>query len=164
MQLTHDEVEDLVAALNDEFLARATYTQVIADFGEVRPFSNIIRAEQRHIDALLLLFDRYGIEVPEDPWQGRVPHYHSLLEACRAGVEAEMENAALYDRLLAGTSHADLLSTYRNLQRASQENHLPAFQRCAERANTDDGQGRGRGGGRGMGGRDGMGRGRGDQL
>ena len=33
--------------------------------------------------------------------------------------------------------------TYRNLQRASQENHLPAFQRCAERG---EGRGQGRGG------------------
>jgi ribosome-associated toxin RatA of RatAB toxin-antitoxin module len=38
-------------ALDDEYRACATSDQVIADFGEVRPFSNIRRAAARHIDA-----------------------------------------------------------------------------------------------------------------
>lgn len=148
-QLTSGEVADLLAALDDEYKARATYVQVLADFGNVRPFANVVEAEQRHIDALARLFDRYGLDVPTDPWPGRVPRYASLSEACRTGVEAEIDNAALYDRLLAGTTRDDLLDTYRNLQRASQENHLPAFQRCAERG---VGGGRGRAGGPGDGG------------
>jgi hypothetical protein len=38
-------------ALDDEYRACATYDQVIADFGEVPPFSDIRRAAARHIDA-----------------------------------------------------------------------------------------------------------------
>lgn len=132
-QLTPGELEGLLAALDDEYKARATYAQVLADFGAVRPFANIVEAEQRHIEALVRLFDRYGLDVPIDPWPGRVPRYASLNEACRAGVDAEIDNAALYDRLLAGTDRSDVLDTYRSLQRASQENHLPAFRRCSER-------------------------------
>jgi hypothetical protein len=147
-QLTPSEVADLLAALDDEFKARATYEQVLADFGDVRPFANIVEAEQRHIDALVVLFARYGLEVPADPWPGQVTRYGSIAEACAAGVEAEIENAALYDRLLAGTTRVDVLETYRNLQRASQENHLPAFRRCAQRGGPGRGQGRGGGGGR----------------
>lgn len=137
--LTSREITDLLAALDDEYKARATYRQVLADFGEVRPFVNIVEAEQRHIDALIRLLHRYGLDVPSDPWHGRAPRYASLTEACRAGVEAEIENAALYDRVLSGTTREDVLDIYRNLRRASQQNHLPAFRRCAER-------GRGRGG------------------
>ena len=84
--LTDREIEDLLAALDDEYKARATYRQVLADFGDVRPFSNIVEAEQRHIDALLVLFERYGIEVPEDPWPGQAPRFSSIEEACQAGV------------------------------------------------------------------------------
>ncbi|MBK9179468.1 MAG: DUF2202 domain-containing protein [Acidimicrobiales bacterium] len=143
---------DLLAALDDEYKARATYAQVLADFGDVRPFSNIVEAEQRHIDALERLFARYGLDMPPDPWPGQVARYGSLSEACAAGVEAEIDNAALYDRLLAGTTRNDLLDTYRNLQRASQENHLPAFRRCAEGGGPGRGRrGRGRGRGRGSG-------------
>jgi hypothetical protein len=151
-QLTPTEVADLLAGLDDEYKARATYAQVLADFGDVRPFSNIVEAEQRHIDALVPAFARYGIEVPRDPWPGQVTRYGSIADACAAGVEAEIDNAALYDRLLAGTTRTDLLDTYRNLQRASQEHHLPAFRRCAERGGPGPGQGRGGGGWRGGGG------------
>ena len=143
--LTARETEDLLAALDDEYKARATYRQVLVDFGDVRPFSNIVEAEQRHIDALIVLFERYGIAVPDDPWPGQAPHFSSFEEACQAGVQDEIDNAALYDRVLVGTERDDLLSTYQNLQRASQENHLPAFEHHAQRG------GRG-GGGNGHGG------------
>ena len=157
--LTDREIEDLLMALDDEYKARATYRQVLADFGEVRPFSNIVEAEQRHIDALLVLFERYGIEVPDDPWPGQAPRFSSIEDACQAGVQDEIDNAALYDRLLAGTEREDLLATYRNLQRASQENHLPAFERHAQPGEKGGG---GRGG-QGPGGEGPEGQGRGGQ-
>lgn len=143
-ELTAQEIKDLLAALDDEYKAHTTYRQVIADFGEVRPFSNIVEAEHRHIGALLVLFERYGVPVPQNPWVGRVPRYSSIAQACQASVEDEINNAALYDRVLLGTDRTDLITTYKNLQRASQENHLPAFERCAERhqENTEeDGRG-----------------------
>ncbi len=68
----------------------------------------------------------------DDPWPGQAPRFSSIEDACQAGVQDEIDNAALYDRLLAGTEREDLLATYRNLQRASQENHLPAFERHAQ--------------------------------
>lgn len=136
--LTATEVAHLVAALDDEYQARATYAQVIEDFGSVRPFSNIVDAEGRHASALINLFQRYDIPVPPDTWPGRAPRYESLQAACEAGVAGEIANAALYDELLAGTERSDILEVYRNLQQASQERHLPAFRRCAERSEGGD--------------------------
>jgi hypothetical protein len=105
---------------------------VIADFGDGPPFSHIREAEARHIDALRVLFARYGVPVPENPWPGRVPRYASLAEACGAAAAAEIANAALYDRLLAATGRPDLLTVFRNLQATSQARHLSAFERCAQ--------------------------------
>jgi hypothetical protein len=102
--LAETEIRALNEALDDEHRAWATYDQVIADFGEVRPFSNIREAEARHIEALSVLFARYGLPMPENPWPGRVARYASLQAACEAGVAAEIENGALYERLLASTS------------------------------------------------------------
>lgn len=133
--LSESEVMHLTAALDDEYQARATYTQVIADFGDVRPFSNIVHAEDRHARALISIFERYGIPVPPDTWPGRVPRYASLHAACEAGVEGEIANAALYDEVLSGTDRADIIEVYRNLQEASQQRHLLAFRRCAEGGN-----------------------------
>jgi hypothetical protein len=142
-RLSDTEVADLVAALDDEYMARATYAQVIADLGAVRPFTNIVEAEDRHAEALIKVFRDYGVPVPADAWPGRIARYTSLREACEAGVAAEVENAELYDRLLAGTDKADILGVYRNLRAASQERHLPAFRRCLDRGGNQTGAGDG---------------------
>jgi hypothetical protein len=142
--LTASETDALRAALDDEYRAWTTYDQVIADFGEAPPFSNIRAAEARHIEALCSLYARYGLPVPENPWPGKVARYANLQEARAAGVAAEIENGALYERLLASTRRPDILIVFRNLQEASQQRHLPAFQRCVERGSESGG---GRGGG-----------------
>ena len=148
--LSETEQQSLRDALDDEHRAWATYDQVLRDFGPVRPFTNIREAEARHIGALTRLFERYGLEVPENPWPGRVPRFNSLHHACEAGVAAEVENAALYDRLMASTDRPDILEVFGNLREASQTRHLEAFRRCVSRG-AGRGQGRGGGGGRGRG-------------
>lgn len=130
--LTVTEIQALNEALDDEYRALATYDQVIADFGEVPPFINIREAEKRHIEALCRLFARYGLSVPENPWPGNVGHYASLQGACETAVAAEIANAKIYERLLKATERPDILKVFRNLQTASQENHLPAFRRGAK--------------------------------
>lgn len=166
----------LIEALEDEYKARATYREVIEAFGAVRPFVNILASEQRHIDALARLFERYDIALPSDRAKAKAPK--SLLEACQTGVAAEIENGEMYDRLLAATEgYPDVQRVFRRLQDASQSRHLPAFQRGVERESNASvrgacagggacgGSGRGPGGdgpGRGSGaGRAGRGRGRG---
>ena len=44
----------LTYALLDEYLAQATYATIIEVYGEIRPFSKIVLAEQTHIDLLYL--------------------------------------------------------------------------------------------------------------
>lgn len=145
--LSSAEQADLQAALDDEYRAVATYSQVIADLGDVPPFSDIVESERRHADAVARLLQRHGVPVPENTWPGRVPRYASLHEACEAAVATELENGALYERLLAGTRRPDVLAVYRHLQDASQQRHLPAFRRCAERGGADaEGRRRWRGG------------------
>ena len=138
--LTETEIHALQEALDDEYLAWATYDQVITDFGEVRPFINIREAEARHIEALLGLFACYGLTVPENTWPGKVTRYASLQEACEAGVAAEIANGEMYERLLQATRRPDILAVLRNLQEASQQRHLKAFERCTQRS---EGGGRG---------------------
>ena len=78
--------EALKEALDDEYKARATYRAVLAAYGDVRPFVNIVESEERHIGALGRLFERYGIEMPEDPWPARISAPESLDASCAAGV------------------------------------------------------------------------------
>ena len=67
--------------------------------------------------------DKYGIAVPAYPGTASVPTFSTTSEACQAGVQAEIADAALYDELMPVTTHADL-------QNASLNNHLPAFEAC----------------------------------
>ncbi len=121
-------------ALNDEYKARATYRLILNKFGDIPPFSNIVESEGRHIEALCLLFEKHKIPIPNDDWEANVETPASVLAACETGVEAEIENAAMYDRLLKlAEAYPDVQAVLRQLQRASQENHLRAFQRCVAR-------------------------------
>jgi len=88
-------VVDLLATLDDEHLAHATYVQVIAGFGEGLPFTNIVEAEGRRIDALIGLLRRHEVEVPDNSRPDKVALHESVTEACRTGVGAETDNAML---------------------------------------------------------------------
>jgi hypothetical protein len=128
--LTQAEVESLLLALNDEYHAYAVYASVIDQFGAVRPVTNIQRAETNHANAVVRLMERYAVPVPENAWLGTDFPFATVSEACAAGVEAELLNRDLYDILFASTDRADLTRVFASLQRASEENHLPAFERC----------------------------------
>lgn len=153
------------AALEDEHRAEAFYAAVMTKFGEVRPFSNIIRAEQTHASELNALLQTYGLEQ-----QTTNPHLGSpevaalvpetLAEACKMGVDAEIANRDLYDKRLmpAVKDYADVQVVFAALRDASEYRHLPAFERCG--GGQGQGMGMGMGMGQGMGMGHGMGQGR----
>lgn len=131
--------EALITALQDEYHAEAFYDAVMEKFGPVRPFSNIIRAEQMHQSALIDIMQHYGVAIPANTElksseiRAAVPA--TLGEACSIGIQAEIDNAGLYqDKLLpAVTAYPDITTIFKALSDASQQKHLPAFQRCAPR-------------------------------
>ena len=146
-------VEVLHEALLDEYSARNTYRKIIDTFGPVRPFTNIVEAEQRHIESLLTLFEKYNVPLPAVPGTEQIKVPDSLLKACEMGVDAEVGNLAMYDRLIDATDLPDVIHVLQRLQAASRDSHLPAFQRCVERGgNTGQGPGSGRGRGGSFGG------------
>jgi hypothetical protein len=118
-----------------EYAAYATYATIIEEYGAVNPFANIMASEAKHIEALQQILDRYGIAYPtENPYLGKIDPPSSLAEAAQMGVDAEIANVALYERQLETVSeYSNILAVFTNLQTASQENHLSAFQRAALR-------------------------------
>ncbi|MDY0092371.1 MAG: DUF2202 domain-containing protein [Candidatus Vecturithrix sp.] len=150
-QLDAKTQQALLDALNDEYKALATYQQVIEQFGDIRPFTNIMKAEQTHVEELLPLFEKYGVAVPENEWIGKITAFASIEDALKAGVQAEIENAQMYDEFFTFVQEQDILQVFTQLRDASQEKHLPAFQRGAERGaglgsgRGAQGQGQGRG-------------------
>lgn len=128
-----NEIQDaLYKAIQDEYKAKALYELTIDKFGSVKPFSMIVRAEEQHISSLKAIYDKYGLKIPE-PEKISLSIPDTLSEVCQIGVDAEIENANLYkSELLPKVSkYSDITSVFTNLMNASQEKHLPAFQRCA---------------------------------
>ena len=119
-------------AIADEYRAETIYQGVITDFGSVQPFVNVLAAEERHSTSIGRLFTVRGLSVPANTWTlATVPRYPSIPAACTAGVVAERENITMYDRYFALDLPGDVRQVFQNNRRASLENHLPAFERCA---------------------------------
>lgn len=121
----------LDTALNDEYHAETIYLRVLADFGNVLPFFNVVVAEQRHSASVRAIFERHGLTAPANRWDlNTVPTFASVAAACAAAYDAEVANIALYDRLLARDLPNDVRNVFTNNRAASVNNHQPAFLRC----------------------------------
>ena len=121
--------EMLVYALQDEYAARAEYAAILAEYGEVKPFTNILAAENVHIDRLLALFATYGFAVPADESAASVVLPDSLASAYSTGVAAEEANIAMYEAFLATEGlPEDVASAFTALRNASVQ-HQKAFSR-----------------------------------
>ncbi len=124
-------------ALEDEQHAEAFYAAVIARHGEIRPFVNIIRAEQRHASMVVAALEAAGVSPLPNPYKDGTKVAPvapaSIAEACKIGVDAEIANIDLYDKELipAAVGKPDIVALFEALRDASRNNHLPAFKRCA---------------------------------
>jgi len=144
----------LASALDDEWRSAALYQAVLDQLGDVRPFAPIVQAEHRHAGHLLALYDQLGLEVPANRWLDHsfeIPK--TLAAACEMAVTSEVDNVALYDRLLADLPASGTRDLLEHLQWVSREHHKPAFERCAGLGDTataaPPGRGHGRRGGGG---------------
>lgn len=117
----------LTFSLQDEYLARGEYQKIMAKFGERRPFSNIVKAEEQHITWLVPLFEKYGVTLPPDRGQELAQVPENFSAALLAGVDAEIANIDMYQRFLARELPSDVRAVFEHLLTGSR-NHLAAFQ------------------------------------
>jgi rubrerythrin len=127
--LTEAEKDALRAALLDEYNAEAYYSSVLDKFGSSRRLENIRRAEQRHAQTLLALFERYGVAPPERDAVDAPAVPETLQSAMQHAADVEVKNVDLYDELIEAAGHEDIRSVFERLRDASLNHHLPALQR-----------------------------------
>lgn len=116
-------------AAYDEFEAYNTYKNVIAKFGNVMPFANIINSEIAHYNEVMTLMQKYGVEAPF-VMETTIELPNTLQECCEVAVAAEIDNVSLYDNLLMYVNEPDVRDLFYRIQAASYNNHLPAFRAC----------------------------------
>lgn len=117
----------LVFAIEDEYLNQAEYQAIIDTFGDIRPFTNVVVAEQNHIDLLLVLFETYGFEVPANNATDSVVVPDSITSAYATGIDAENANILMYQTFLAQADLPDDVKTTFEYLLSAAENHLEAF-------------------------------------
>ncbi len=140
--LSDRETEALLFMREEEKLARDVYTVLHAKWGE-RVFDNIGRSEDRHMESVKKLLDRYGltdpvaVDTPGTFTSNELQTLYdelaskgdrSLTDALEVGVAIETKDIQDLKDLLAVSEHADLTRVAQNLLRGS-ENHLAAFAR-----------------------------------
>jgi hypothetical protein len=122
----------LIFAIQDEYLARTEYDHIINEFGAQTPFTNIIKAEVKHIDMLKLLFEEYNTDIPQDNSSDYIVYPKTITEGLETGVTAEINNIAMYEKFLAQNISDDIREVFEKLMNAS-KNHLEAFKRKLDR-------------------------------
>jgi hypothetical protein len=125
-----DLTEVLSRAVEEERGAKATYDNMVSTFGQVPPFSTIAQAEAQHIAELEAVAAAHRITLPSTAVPGQ-PAPATRAEACAVGVSAEQADVRLYDELIPHVqAYPDVVRVLEGLRAASQDRHLPAFQRC----------------------------------
>jgi len=141
-EVNETERADLLHMREEEKLARDVYLTLYNRWGLVI-FRNIARSEQRHMDAIKTLLDRYNIPDPVEATGDRIgvfqnQHiqelYYELVEAGNSSIVNALRVGATIEDLdikdledaYNRTDNRDIKTVYENLMRGSR-NHLRAF-------------------------------------
>ena len=150
-QLTEAEIEGILFMREEEKLARDVYLYLYEIF-PLRPFLNISKSEQAHMDAIKYLIDKYELEDPvgDNPVgvfnnEELQEMYNELIETGSKSKEDALKVGALIEEvdiidlqheLEVKAENEDVIRVYQNLCRAS-ENHLRAFVRVLKFNNVE---------------------------
>ena len=109
----------LTTVLQAELLMQATYDQVLADLGDMTPFSNIADAEGRHVGSIEALFTTRGLPLPTmSGGDAHRPSTPAWRHAWRPRTWSR-HTVAMYDVLLSGQWPNDVLTVFANLRLAT---------------------------------------------
>lgn len=122
----------LMYAVQDEYLAHGEYLAIIDKFGSQKPYDNIVSAEETHLAFLKEVYVSYGIDFPADDSAGHIVIPADLLEAAETGVQAEIDNIAMYELFLTYDLPENVYEVFTALKNGS-DSHLLAFQKQVDK-------------------------------
>lgn len=122
----------LMYAVQDEYLARGEYLAIIDKFGSQKPYTNIVSAEETHLALLKEVYVSYGLDFPADESADHIVIPADLLEAAETGVQAEIDNIAMYELFLSYDLPDNVYEVFTALKNGS-ESHLLAFQKQVDK-------------------------------
>ena len=145
-ELTNEEKNGILYMREEEKLARDVYRTLYEKWG-LQIFSNIAESEQRHMDAVELLIEKYGLSDPaEGMGVGEFSNSEfselyskltaegskSVVDALKVGALIEEKDIVDLQKHLSETNKDDIKVVYENLMKGSR-NHLRAFASMLEK-------------------------------
>jgi hypothetical protein len=118
----------LTYAVQDEYLARGEYLAIVDKFGDQKPYSNIIQAEETHLAYLEEVYLSLELDFPADTSADHIIIPADLLEAAETGVQAEIDNIEMYELFLSYDLPDNVFEVFSALKSGS-DSHLLAFQK-----------------------------------
>ena len=115
-------------AIEDEIFAKTEYEKIMKTFDIDRPFSNIRRAEETHMEMLKPLIEKYNVNYEKLEEKDLVIP-ETLKETFEIGVQAEIGNIAMYEKFLKDENLPDDVREVFTYLRDGSKNHLRAFER-----------------------------------
>lgn len=140
--LNLDDKDGLIFMMQEEKLARDVYL-TLGTLYKQKMFVNIPQSEQRHMDALKVLFDKYQITDPVADYEVGIFHNeafrklfddlvskgrNSFQDAMLVGKEIEELDIEDLNKRIKQTDNPDIKIIFSNLIKGS-ENHLRAFKK-----------------------------------
>lgn len=119
-------------AVEDEYLARGEYLAIIDKFGSQRPYSNIVKSEETHLAYLKEIYLVYELDFPKDTSKDHLIIPTTLLEAAETGVQAEVDNIAMYENFLSHDLPENISKVFTALKNGS-DSHLLAFKKQVDK-------------------------------
>ena len=138
--LSEQEKQDLFFMREEEKLARDVYA-LLYDKWDLKVFDHIKNSEQKHMDAVKVLLDRYNLDDPVT--NDSIGHFNnqdlktlydklisqgslSQIEALKVGATIEDVDIRDLQNAITNTDNEDIKTVYENLMRGSR-NHMRAF-------------------------------------
>lgn len=139
ISLTEVEIVNLQFMREEEKLARDVHLYFYDKY-ELNIFNNIASSEQKHMDAVGTILEKYGVEDPASNESGVFTNATlqqlyddliaqgdaSLVEALKVGATIEDVDIRDLDDAISGTTKTDLIEMYEMLECGSR-NHMRAF-------------------------------------
>lgn len=129
--LDGDDLDNLLLALGRQYYGLAVCDRAVRDLGARRVLDDQRRGQRRQVAATAALFSSYGLEVPANPYDGRIGPFTDLETACEAGLRSALGDAELFERLAASTGRPDLAGLYAEAAADARQRAIPAFRDCA---------------------------------
>lgn len=134
--LSSSEVNSLTDALENEYMLRATYDRAILDFGREKPFTDAVKAKERHIKDLEDLFEKYGHEKPADVWASKVNSSSDMEDACKKGLAYYLEDDKMYATFIGKSTKTDLNEVFEQIRDDNSKILHPGFLKCIEKSSS----------------------------